>query len=103
MQVRTQKLKRIADKFLNDDESKRITLNGKGLDEMHILWSTKEAIFKIHKHHLPFKDIRTEKFVLKKEGVLKAKAHRFDGPHLHHVEYRTQDDFFLVTACYNED
>jgi len=102
IQKRNVKLKRIADKFLNEEEHDRITKNGTNLDELHVLWSVKEAIFKIHKHHLPFKDIRTDSFKLKERGKISAQAHRFDGPHVHELDYRTQDDFFLVTTCYNE-
>ena len=102
IQIRDPKLKRIADKFLNKEEHDRMDLNGNKLDELHILWSAKEAVFKIHKHHLPFKDIQTESFKMKEQGILLAKAQRFDGPHNHEIEYRTQDDFFLVTTCYHE-
>jgi phosphopantetheinyl transferase len=102
IQRRDEKLKRIADKFLNSDEKKRYEANGRELEELHILWGTKEAVFKVHKHHLPFKKIKTTPFQLKKKGQLEADAHRFDGNHHHVLNFRLMDDYILITTCYDE-
>lgn len=102
IQRKDEKLKRIEDKFLNPEEKKRYEANGHALEELHILWGTKEAVFKVHKHHLPFKKIKTESFPLDRQGQLVANAHRFDGTHRHVLNYRLMDDSVLITTCYNE-
>lgn len=102
IQKRDEKLKRISSKFLNEDEAKVYDGIGKDLDYLHILWSVKECIFKIHKHHMPFKEIRTELSEASEQGEMKVIANRFDGPHEHIVQFHKINGYFVAHSCYSE-
>lgn len=94
------KIKRIVTKFLNESEMKRYDKSNKDQDMAHVIWSVKESIFKIHKHHLPFKDIKTAAFKNNGQGEMKVKAERFDGLHEHTVHFHKLKDYFLAHSCY---
>lgn len=102
IQKRSEKLKRIAPKFLNDEEQERYAKSGEDLDYLHKLWSIKECIFKVHKHHLPFKDIRSQAMIDGEQGEVGVIADRFDGPHDHRVHYHTLKGYYLAHSCYTE-
>lgn len=102
IQRRVEKLKRISTKFLNEDETMRYEESGKDLDYLHVLWSVKESVFKVHKHHMPFKEIRTQGGVDADQGAMKVVAHRFDGPHDHEVHYHKLNGYFVAYCCYTE-
>lgn len=103
IQRKDEKLERIAPKFLNQEEKARYEASEKDLDYLQVLWSVKETIFKIHKHHLPFKEIRTPSFPLKSTGSFKVEAHRFDGLHEHEVDFEIHDDFYLARCVYMDE
>jgi 4'-phosphopantetheinyl transferase EntD len=103
VQVENAKLKRIATKFLNDDEMQRYEDSDKSLPYLHLLWSAKEAVFKIHRHHMAFKKICTDDFDLMEKGRIKIKAERFDGLHKHEVHFKRLDDVYLAYSCYDPD
>lgn len=100
IQRKDEKLKRIAPKFLNEAEDKQYKDSGFDLDYLHYLWSIKETIFKVHKHHLPFKDISTQKMPQTDQGTVDVRAERFDGPHDHIVHYHKLNGYYLAHSCY---
>lgn len=102
IQRQDEKLKRIAPKFLNEDETTRFESNGQDLDFLHYLWSIKECIFKVHKHHLPFKNICTADDFKESQGEVKVRADRFDGPHEHTVHYHKLNGYYLAHSCFKD-
>ncbi|NNC82833.1 MAG: 4'-phosphopantetheinyl transferase superfamily protein [Flavobacteriales bacterium] len=102
IQKRDEKLKRISSKFLNEEEEGRYSACGKDLDYLQVLWSVKESVFKVHKHHLPFKEIRTQDEVPDDQGVMSVLANRFDGPHAHEVHYHKLNGYFIAHCCYSD-
>ena len=100
IQKQDEKLKRIAPKFLNEEETSRFESNGRDLDFLHYLWSIKECVFKVHKHHLPFKEICTSDLFKEEQGEVKVLANRFDGPHEHLVHYHKLNGYYLAHSCF---
>jgi 4'-phosphopantetheinyl transferase len=100
IQKEDEKLRRIASKFLNDDEQVRFESGGESLDMLQHMWSIKESVFKVHKHHLPFKLIKTGDFQELEQGVMKLEAVRFDGTHNHEVHYHKLDGYYLAHCSY---
>ncbi len=102
IQKRDEKLKRISSKFLNNQENATYEKCDHDLDYLHILWSVKECIFKVHKHHMPFKEIRTELKKPAEQGEIKVIANRFDGPHEHQVHFHKLNGYFVAHSCYTD-
>jgi|GEM_PF-596655 len=101
VQVEDRKLKRIATKFLNADEMKRYKKKKESLNYLHLLWSAKEAVFKVHRHHMAFKKIRTADFKLTEKGSMSIEADRFDGQHEHEVHFRWMTGLYMAYTCYD--
>ncbi|NND95005.1 MAG: 4'-phosphopantetheinyl transferase superfamily protein [Flavobacteriales bacterium] len=102
IQREDEKLRRISSKFLNEQEAERFIDSGESLDYLHVLWSVKETVFKVHKHHMPFKEIRTAESVDAQQGVMKVVANRFDGPHNHEVHFHKLNGYFVAHCCYTD-
>lgn len=103
IQKQDEKLKRISSKFLNEEETATYESVGRDLDFLHYLWSIKECIFKVHKHHLPFKDIKTNDTFEVEQGETTVIAERFDGPHKHTVHYHKLNGYYLAHSCFKEE
>ncbi len=103
IQRRDEKLKRISSKFLNEEETARYEKSGHDLNFLHYLWSIKECIFKVHKHDLPFKDIKTSDSFDAEQGEVRVIADRFDGPHEHLVHYHKLNGYYLAHSCFNDE
>lgn len=104
IQVEDVKLERISSKFLNEEENERYQGLKKGLPYLHLLWSAKEAVFKIHRHHMAFKKIRTQEFDWSGgEGRIVAKAQRFDGEHHHEIYFKRMAGVYMAYTCYDPD
>ena len=102
IQREDEKLKRISTKFLNEVETERYEKSGHDLDYLQVLWSVKECVFKVHKHHLPFKQIKTGNTVDSDQGLMTVEADRFDGPHKHEVHYHKLNGYYIAHCCYTD-
>lgn len=63
IQVVNEKLERIAPKFVNPSDLKAIPFSN-SLQQLCVIWSIKEAVFKYYTTELPFKQIRIQEYDL---------------------------------------
>ncbi len=97
IQYKSKRLYDLAFKFLSDQEFSQLSHDNL-LEQLHIYWGVKEALYKIHgESDLFFKrDIYVESFALQKEGIVKAHItnRKYRGSYL--LNYDWMDDYVLV-------
>ncbi|NND09390.1 MAG: 4'-phosphopantetheinyl transferase superfamily protein [Saprospiraceae bacterium] len=100
IQVRVEKITRIAKKFLSAHEAENVT-GQRPIDYMHIYWGAKECLYKAYgRRVLDFKkDLRIDAFNIELErtsgAILKGKNQRFD------LHFKVHKPYILVLALEN--
>ena len=93
------RIEKIAGKFVSEEEEQFIESNKK-LDYQHVIWGTKEVLYKIYgKGELHFLNhIHVEKFRLQEKGELMAKIIKGDFTRRYKVSYEKIRNLMLVYA-----
>ena len=96
------RIKNISKKFITRQEEMSLTGND-NLDCMHVIWGTKEVLFKIYgKGELNFlENLSASKFQLKEKGILKGKIMKDDYKKEYSINYEKLDNLMLVYAMGN--
>ena len=90
----TPRIKKIREKFINDTEVLHLK-NDEDLENMYLIWSAKEALFKYHPE--PNFDFRSELWIDELESDhLKARIIRNELEESMHVPFHWQEDYVLA-------
>ncbi len=99
IEILDKRILRIENKFLRPDEKSFINQNHY-LEQLYIIWSTKEVLFKIHeKGGIIFKEnLRIHPFPYLSKGTLQATIITNEYQKTYTVNYETIDDLIIVYA-----
>ena len=100
LQLYSPKIQRIAQKFVSEKEKEYCSLENP--DQLHIIWSAKEALFKYYsKGNVDFRtNLFIEPFEVAERGVLRGHIRKEDCQEIVLLNYEKIEEYYLVYTLY---
>lgn len=99
IQIATDKISRIAKKFVSDTEAAYIDIHANGLDYHHVLWGAKESLYKAYgRRKVEFRDhLNVDPFVYNDHGGhISGEVNMHDYKGAFDIYYHKIKDYYLV-------